>query len=76
MEHGPVILFGVLHQPRVLLGEEEFVRRDAAVALRKIGGASLQFDQLRHHLVLARIGDADARRVTVRLRILAEVLEA
>src|SRR5439155_515155 len=37
---------------------------------------SLHFHELRHHLVLARLGDAERGGVAVHLRVLAEMIEA
>src|SRR5438105_94233 len=48
-KHRTVIFFGVFHEPSVLLGEEEFVVGDAAVAARVRNGTLLQLDQLPEH---------------------------
>src|SRR5206468_3918155 len=50
--------------------------RPIAVALRVLGVLAPHLHELRHHFFLARRRDAERRRVAVRLRVLARVLEA
>jgi hypothetical protein len=45
-EHRAVVLFRIFYEPRVLLREEKFVVRDAAVAARINPGALAQLDEL------------------------------
>ena len=75
-KHRTVIFFGVFHEPSVLLGEEEFVVGDAAVAARVRNGTLLQLDQLPEHFFLAGFGEAERCSIAVRLRVLAEMIEA
>ena len=42
-EHRAVVLFGVLHQPRVLLGVEELVSGDPSIASRVFSRSPAQF---------------------------------
>ena len=75
-EHRAVVLLGVHDQPRVLLGVEVLVLGDAAVAARVLAGARCSSMSWLDHLVFARLAEVEASGVAVRLRVLAEVLEA
>ena len=57
-EHRAVIVFGVLHESGILLGEEERVLREAPVPPDVLGRRSTQLDELLHDLPLARLGKA------------------
>ena len=46
------------------------------VAACVLGGTAAQLNELIDHLVLARLGESEAGDVAVRLRVLAEVVEA
>jgi len=50
-----VVALRVADEPRALLGGEEAVLGDAAVARGQLGGTLAKLDQLRHDLVLARL---------------------
>ena len=52
-KHGAVVLFRVLDQPRVLLGEKQLVLGYASVHARVFASLALQLDQLFEHLPLA-----------------------
>src|SRR5918995_3998857 len=75
-EHGPVVLLGVPDQPGILLGVEQLVLRHSAVALRQRSSISLNLEQLLHRLIFARPCYSEFSGVAVRLRILAECVEA
>lgn len=75
-EHRAVILFGVLHQPRVLLGVEELLGGNPTVAASIFSRSLAQFLELAHRLVLAWLAQPEARRVAISLRVLAEIFEA
>ncbi len=66
-----VVALRVADEPRALLGGEEAVLGDAAVARGQLGGTLAKLDQLRHDLVLARLV-----REGVCLRIPADLVEA
>ena len=53
-EHRPVVLLGVPNEPRVLLGGEERLCRNAAVLSRVLGRPAAQVEELLDDLVFAR----------------------
>lgn len=61
VERRAVTFLGVLHQPRVLLGVEEVVLRHAPVAARVLSRAPVQLDELADDLLLAGLGQSEAR---------------
>src|ERR1044072_6586668 len=75
-KHRTVILLRILDEPRVLLGIEELVARNAPVAVGEFRGATPQLNQLLDDGRLARLGRVVGGSVRVRGRVLAEVLEA
>ncbi len=64
------------HETSVLLGEEIVVGRNVSVALRVLGGTTLQIHQLSNDLVFARSTQVERGSVAVHLRLLAIVFEA
>ena len=76
LEHRAVILLGVLHQARVLLRLEEFLGGDEPILARVFRGAAPELDELRHDLVLAALVHVERSDISVRLRVLAEMVEA
>ena len=59
-----------------MLGIEEIVGGDAAVATRVLRGTPLQVEQLRDHFGFAGVAEAQAGDVAILLRIRPEMLEA
>jgi hypothetical protein len=74
-EHRAVILFGVLRQPRILLGEKELLLGDAAVEVGVFTGAAFQIDKLLDDGVLARFDNTCRHRVAVRMRVAGKMIE-
>ena len=52
-EHRPIVLLGVPNEPRVLLGGEERLYRNAAVLSHVLGRPASQVEELRDDLVFA-----------------------
>jgi hypothetical protein len=75
-KHRTVVLFRVLHEPRVLFRIEKLIGSPAPIMTDIVRGAPPQLDELADHLVLARLRQAKASRMAVGLGVLTEVLEA
>ena len=74
--HLLVVLLGVADEARVLLGEEELVLGDPAVAAQVCVRPAAQLDELGDDLVLARDRARVRERVAVRLPSRTDVVEA
>ena len=74
--HLLVVLLGVAHEERVLLGEEQLVLGDPAVSAEVRLAAPAELDQLCHHFVLARDRRLEREGIAVCLPVHAEVVEA
>src|SRR5437899_7764999 len=75
-KHRAVILFRILHYPRVLLGEKEFVLGHEAIPLCIFGSPPAQLDQLSDYIVLARSAETKSRGVTIGLSVFPEMVKA
>src|SRR5271168_976390 len=75
-KHRTVILLSILHQAGILFRKEEFVWKNAAIATRKIGNTPAHFHPLVDSLIFAALSQTKAGRVSVGLRVLAEMFEA
>src|SRR5437588_11432966 len=75
-EHRSIVRLGVLHDACVLLGVEQLVVRQPAVAAGVIAGVSLQLDDLADYVLLARGGETGTGCEPVDLRVFVEMVEA
>src|SRR5919109_2059542 len=75
MKHGAIVLLGILDQSCILLRIEILVHRDTTVPRHILSGATLQFDELIDHFILARGAYIETCGITVSLRILTKMLE-
>src|SRR5204862_4004055 len=74
-EHGAVILLGVPDEARVLFGKKVIILGEAAVALREVGRAASQIQELVDDGAFAGFAQIKTRRVAVRLAVLAVIFE-
>src|SRR5687767_4078082 len=75
-KHQTIIFLGILDEPRILFRKKKLVFGDVTVSPGIFDGSRTELRKLLDNLILTRRGQPKARRVTVRLRVLAEMIEA
>src|ERR1700739_1624859 len=75
-EHRAIVTLSVGYQSRVLLGDEESVRIQMAVAVGQICSSLLHFYELVDHLVFATLAQAERSRISISLSILTKTFKA
>ncbi len=74
--HRPVVVLGIAHQPRILLGVEVVVLRDPAVAHGIFGRMAAEVDKLGDHLVLASLAQLERGGKAIGLGVVAVEVKA
>ena len=75
-EHRAVVLLRRLDRPGILLGVEQLVLGEQPVTPGVLHGVTLEVDELVDRLPFAGVAGPECCLVAVRLRVLAEVVEA
>src|SRR5882762_6972954 len=75
-KHRAIVTLGVCHQSRILLGDEESVGIQMAVAVGEVRRSLLHFYELVDHFVFATLAQAEPGGVSVSLSILTKMFKA
>src|SRR5205814_5806987 len=75
LKHAPIVLFGISHEPGILLSREEFVFGDSAVAMQVFKSPLLQILQLPYDLFSAGLRNIEARCIAISLLVFSEMVK-
>jgi hypothetical protein len=75
LKHPPVILFGVSHEPGILLSREVIVLGNLSIPVKILISPLLQISELLSDFVLAGLRNVESGRVSVSLLILSKMIE-
>ena len=75
LKHPPVILFGVSHEPGILLSREEIILGNSSIPVKILISPLLQVSELLNDLALAGLRQVESGSVTVSLLVITKMIE-